>query len=96
MDSEEDPEAPPRTHIRWFHAGHGLGHLDLLATPVVAKPASAAANTWTAFTRDESDRCEAAWHALSDAQRARALAGDPALPVAAPVINEDDEVSGLV
>lgn len=93
MDADDDAETPPRTHIRWFHAGHGVGHLDLLATPVVARAAAGAAHTaWTGFTRAESDRCEAAWHALSDAQRAHALAGDPALPVAAPVLNDDDEV----
>lgn len=92
MDAEDDSESPPPTHIRWFHAGHGLGHLDLLATPVVAKAASASNPSWTGFTRDESDRCEAAWQALSDEQRARALEGDPSLAVAAPVLNEDEEV----
>ncbi len=95
MDSDEDSDNPPPTHIRWFHAGHGLAHLDLLATPipVLAKAASAPITSWTAFTREESDCCEAAWHALSDEQRANALAGDPGLPVAAPLINDDDEVS---
>ena len=95
MDSDEDSDNPPPTHIRWFHAGHGLAHLDLLATPIPVLPraASAPITSWTAFTREESDCCEAAWHALSDEQRASALAGDPGVPVAAPLINDDDEVS---
>lgn len=94
MDAEEDSETPPATHICWFHAGHGLGHLDLLAAPVVAKPASAANTPWTGFTPEESNACEAAWQALSDAERAKALENDPGLglQVAAPVINEDEEV----
>jgi hypothetical protein len=94
MDSEEDSDTPPPMHIRWFHAGHGLAHLDLLATPIpiLPKATSASITSWTAFTREESDFCETGWHALSDEQRANALAGDPGLPVAEPVINADDEV----
>ena len=94
MDSDEDSDNPPPTHIRWFHAGHGLAHLDLLATPIPGFPkaTSAPVTSWTAFTREESDCCEAGWHALSDEQRAKALVGDPDVPVAAPVINNDDEV----
>jgi hypothetical protein len=91
MTSEGDLDTPPHTHIRWFHAGHGLGHLDLLAVPVVAKIASSNnASAWTSLTRDESDCCEAAWQQLSDEQRAKALEGDPSLPMAAPVVNEDE------
>lgn len=94
MDSDEDSGSPPPTHIRWFHAGHGLAHLDLLATPIPGFPktASAPITSWTAFTREESDSCEAGWHALSNEQRANALVGDPGVPVAVPVINNDDEV----
>ena len=92
MDSEEDSDTPPPMHIRWFHAGHGLAHLDLLATPIPVLP-KATITSWTAFTQEESDCCEAAWHALSDEQRVNALAGEPGLPVARPIINADDEVS---
>ena len=98
MDSkDEDADTPPPMHIRWFHAGHGLAHLDLLATPipVLAKATSAAITSWTAFSREESDLCEAGWHALSDEQRVKALADDPGHPVADPVINADDEVRQL-
>lgn len=93
MDSEEDSsDTPPATHIRWFHAGHGVGHLDLLATPILSKlkPTSATNTSWTPFTRDESDCCEAAWHALDDEQRVKALAGDPGIPPAVPLINVDE------
>jgi hypothetical protein len=130
----EEEEDPPPTHIRWFHAGHGLAHLDLLASPVsvpvpttktktkVASASAASSSwtrtrtwTWTGLTRDESDSCEAAWLRLDDELRAGALAmaltldggvgdgdgdGDGdlglGLPVAAPVVNEDGEVSNII
>ncbi|KAG8808008.1 hypothetical protein FRC17_004176 [Serendipita sp. 399] len=55
----------PDVHVRWWHSSHGAAHLELLATPA----AKVSSQSWIKLTRDESNRCEAAWKSISDEER---------------------------
>jgi hypothetical protein len=76
-----------KTHVRWWHSSHGTAHLELLATP----SAKISSLSWTKLTRDESDRCEDAWQALTEEEKAESQRSSSDRPVAAPVIEEGEE-----
>lgn len=61
--------------------------MELLATP----PAKIPSLTWTKLTREESNRCEEAWQALTEEEKADAKRPPPDRPVAAPTIEEEEE-----
>ncbi|CAG8648568.1 5246_t:CDS:2, partial [Acaulospora colombiana] len=76
----------PKIHVRWWHSTHGLAHMELLATP----SAKISTQSWTKLTRDESDRCEAAWQELSEEEkRASIETSEPEEP--SPSTGEDGE-----
>ncbi|PVF99520.1 hypothetical protein CPB86DRAFT_825001 [Serendipita vermifera] len=76
----------PKIHVRWWHSTHGLAHMELLATP----SAKISTQSWTRLTRDESDRCEAAWQELTEEEkRASIETSEPEEP--SPSTGEDGE-----
>jgi hypothetical protein len=60
----------PQIHVRWWHSTHGLAHMELLATP----SAKISSQSWTKLSRDESDRCEAAWQELTEEEKRASIA----------------------
>lgn len=74
-------------HVRWWHSSHGTAHLELLATP----SAKISSLSWTKLTRDESDRCEEVWQALTDEEKKLSQEPKSDQPVAAPVIEDGEE-----
>jgi hypothetical protein len=80
--------ACPDIHVRWWHSSHGGAQLELLATPS-AKVASQTG--WTKLSREESDRCERAWQALTDEEKQASLQDTEDYPAAPVVIDEDDD-----
>ncbi|KIJ54720.1 hypothetical protein M422DRAFT_41955 [Sphaerobolus stellatus SS14] len=69
MELESSNEsAPPSIAIRWLRPSTSTPYLQLPTAPVTIS----IADTWIAFTEEESAQCEEAWNALSEEQRAAA------------------------
>lgn len=78
---------PPNIHVRWWYASHGTTQLELPATP----SAKVSPQPWTKLTREESDRCEQAWQALSDEEKLASLHNIADQPVTPAVAGDEEE-----
>ncbi|KIM30120.1 hypothetical protein M408DRAFT_328513 [Serendipita vermifera MAFF 305830] len=86
-EQSNEIDSSPVGHVRWWHSSHGAAHLELLATP----SAKISPLLWTKLTREESDRCEEAWQALTDEEKKQSQQPKPDQPIAEPVIEDGEE-----